>query len=98
MTQKISQHIIEYTLGSVPHDVNITEISRQLGMNTSTLWFKVAGSRKWDVETWLDLLCVMGALKVEEGKITIRTHIPDSHIARFKKLYKKYPEMQRLKG
>ena len=90
MTQKISQHMIEYALGSIPHDVNITEISRTLEMNTSTLWFKVAGSRRWDVETWLDLLCALGHMKVESGKITIKTHIPENHVERFRKLYKQY--------
>ncbi len=90
MVQKISQHMVEFALGSISHDVNITEISRILNINTSTLWFKVSGSRKWDVETWLDLLCVTGAMKIEKGKIVIKTHIPDAHIARFKKLHKKY--------
>ena len=82
--------MIEYALGSIPHDVNITAISRMLEINTSTLWFKVAGNRRWDVETWLDLLSALGVMKVEDGKITIRTHIPDNHIKRFKELYKQY--------
>ena len=82
--------MIEYALGSIPHDVNITEISRTLDINTSTLWFKVAGERKWDVETWLDLLCALGVMKVDNGKITIKTNIPDSHVRRFKNLYKRY--------
>ena len=90
MTQKISQHMIEYALGSIPHDVNITQISRMLDINTSTLWFKVAGNRKWDVETWLDLLCALGMMKAEKGKIIIKTNIPDNHIKRFKSLYKQY--------
>ena len=90
MTQKISQHMIEYALGSIPHDVNITEMSRMLEINTSTLWFKVAGNRRWDVETWLDLLCALGQMKAEKGKIIIKTHIPDNHVERFKNLYKRY--------
>lgn len=90
MTQKISQHMVEYSLGSIPHDVNITEIARILEINTSTLWFKIAGERRWDVETWLDLLCALGAMKVEKGKIIIKTDIPDNHVDRFKKLHKRY--------
>ena len=82
--------MIEFALGSIDHDVNITEISRIMDINTSTLWFKVSGSRKWDVESWLDILCVTGALKVERGKIVISTHIPDAHLNRFKKLHKRY--------
>jgi hypothetical protein len=90
MSQKISQHMVEYALGSIDHDVNITEIARLLGKNTSTLWFKVAGQRKWDVETWLELLCVTGNMKIQNGKIIINTHIPGPHVERFKKLHKQY--------
>lgn len=90
MTTKISQHIVEYALGSIPHDVNIAELARILELNTSTLWFKVAGNRRWDVETWLYLLCAMGVMKAEKGKITIKTHIPDNHLEKFKKIHKKY--------
>jgi hypothetical protein len=90
MAQKISQHMVEFALGSITHDVNITEISRLLNLNTSTLWFKVAGDRRWDVETWLDLLCVTGALKADKGKIVIKSHVPDSHVERFKRLHNIY--------
>jgi hypothetical protein len=90
MAQKISQHMVEYALGSIDHDVNITEVSRILDINTSTLWFKISGARKWDVETWLDLLCVTGNMKINKGKIVIETNVPAAHIERFKKLHKRY--------
>jgi len=82
--------MVEYALGSIPHDVNITHLSNTLGINTSTLWFKVAGNRRWDVETWLDLLCALGYLKAEKGKLVIKTHIPENQMERFRKLYKQY--------
>jgi hypothetical protein len=90
MAQKISQHMIEYVLGSIDHDVNISELSRILGIHSSTLWFKISGKRKWDVENWLDLLCVTGNMKAEEGKIIIKSHLPKPHVERFKSIHKRY--------
>jgi hypothetical protein len=90
MAQKISQHMIEFALGSIDHDVNITQLSRMLGINTSTLWFKISGKRKWDVESWLDLLCATGNMKIEKGKIVIKTNIPEAHVERFKSIHKRY--------
>jgi hypothetical protein len=88
--QKISQEIIEQVLKEIEEEVNITKIARILGRNVSTIWFKISGNRKWDVETWLRVLNVLGIMRYKNGKIIIDCKLTPGVEKKFRENYKRY--------
>ena len=77
----LAQVIVEHCLNKLEKDLNILQLSNALKMVNSTLWFKLAGKRKWDVETWITVLYIADACRIRDGKIVIMCPLPD-HVRR----------------
>ena len=90
LMQKLSQEIVVKALEDIEDEVNITRLARILGRNVSTVWFKVSGNRKWDVETWLTTLNAIGLMRYEKGKIIIECELPNGWEAKFRENFRRY--------
>ncbi len=90
MSKKLSHEIIEKALASIEDEVNVTRIANLLNRNISTIWFKVSGNRKWDVENWLLLLNIIGKLRYEKGKLIIECDLPPSWEQKLRENYRRY--------
>lgn len=85
--------MIEEALNLFEADINISKLSKAIGMNISTMWFKIAGRRKWDVETWLMVLYILGMAEIEHDVIRINFHINKSRLDKFNLAKDKHREL-----
>lgn len=57
-----------------PTEINVSALSRDLGVSHTNIWFYLRGLRKWNVEVWLDTLAAFRKLKINGD--TIQLDIP----------------------
>ncbi len=73
LPNKIINRVMEHT----GHEINVTRLSAAMKKPVPSVWNKVAHKRRWDAETWLQVLWVLGYAdysNADGGYISI--HVP----------------------
>lgn len=69
----LANQIIERVIESTEKNVNVSLMAGKIGVPTPTLWNKVAHKKRWDADTWLEVLWALKFAKyTKDGYIKIR--------------------------
>jgi len=72
-------------------EINITKLAHIMKKPVPSIWNKVTHRRKWDAETWLQTLWVLGYARyvqndLTDGHINIKVPLTKHEIAKFDQL------------
>lgn len=68
--------IITRVMDKSGHEINVSRLAQQINKPVPSVWNKVSHRRRWDAETWLQTLFVLGYAKTDkQGRIVISANI-----------------------
>lgn len=67
-------------------EVNIAKLSRAMNRPVPSIWNKIAHKRRWDAQTFLEALWVMGYAEYRNKKIQLKVPLDPHEIKRLNRL------------
>ena len=88
---RLPNKIITRVMESTGYEINVSKLAEKMKRPIPSVWNKVAHMRRWDVETWLETLWVLGYARyvqsdVNGGQIVIRVPLSKHEIAKLDRL------------
>lgn len=82
LPNKIMNRIFEGT----EHEVNIAKLSRAMRRPTPSIWNKISHKRRWDFQTFIEVLWVMGYGEYRNNRIQLKVPLEPKEVKRLNRL------------